>query len=94
VNGYTELVVDVSGLYDGYTAPEVICQRARDHWLNEFAAAELKLPFGEGKQQRLDDGMYLIYWFVGTDEYWYYVTLNMNQYKVTTERKGKAQKRA
>lgn len=89
---YTDLIVDTTGLYGGFTAPEEICNFSREKWLSEFEKAGLTFLAGEGKQHPLSENSYLIFWFVGDDEYWYYVTLDVAAYRVTIERKGKAQK--
>lgn len=91
MNGYTDLVVDVSGRYDACHAPEIVRRRARYAWLRAMEKSGLTFIAGEAKAHPVDGG-YVIYWFVGHDEYWYYVTLNLAEARVAAEKKMKAQK--
>lgn len=94
MTGYTDLTISTKDLYDGYTAPEEIRDRARDAWERMFAMSGLTARASEmNKDHRQGDGRYVLGWFVGTDEYYYYVVFDPNEHRVITEKHGRAVKR-
>jgi len=90
---YTDLIADTTGLHDGYTAPEVACERAAASWMRRFEESGLVSLAGEmNKAHPQGDGSWILGWIVGEDEFYYYVIFNPAKYSVFTEKRGKAVK--
>jgi hypothetical protein len=90
-NDYEKLVVDTTGLYDGYTTPEVARDRAREAWYRTFSMSGLTSLAGVlDRDHQKDDGRYVLGWIVGEDEHYYYVIFDPDNHKVVTEKGRKA----
>lgn len=92
MKNYTDLVIaDTSGLYSPYTAPEEARHRVHDAWYRLFEESGLTVRAGEMDKDHQDsDGRWILGWFVGEDEYYYYVIFDQAQNKVAAERRQKA----